>query len=555
LSLCLSTILRGGETISEAIIMPQTDSRSGVTVDPLGVYVHEFGHWLGLPDLYCTASTCQLDGAGEWSLMGDGIYNGDPYGSSPAHPDAWCLAYLGWITPQVVGDQYLSLGPVESVSVPATPAPGTNVIKAQASTTTSRQYFLIENRQNLGYDSALPGHGLLVWLVDEDVIDANMSANSINNNASRPGLKLVEADGDFALLSTGIHSDTGSAGDPYPGSTANGTLSPLTSPSSIPYTNYGWVNIRNIVEADSVVSFNIGFSPLPPQNLSVDRAAKVVSWSVCDGAETYHVYENGSTTPVVVAANGSPSYTDSAMQPADTYIVTAVDANGNESQAALLAPVISASPTALSFNSVNPTGGVSITNSGSMDLTLESLSLTGVNQVDFTFTSACGDTLAPNASCGVTVTFAATSDGSKSATLTIVSNDPRTPTLDVRLSGSASNSTLPMITSAGGTGGSGCFIATAAYGSYLDPHVATLRDFRDRCLLTNEAGRAFVSAYYRYSPALAGYIGRHGTLAFVTRLALTPVVYAVRYPLLLFIILSAGTLFLLIFKAKKKRVY
>jgi hypothetical protein len=66
-----------------------------------------------------------------------------------------------------------------------------------------------------------------------------------------------------------------------------------------------------------------------------------------------------------------------------------------------------------------------------------------------------------------------------------------------------------------GVGGtSGCFIATAAYGSALDPHVAALREFRDRYLQRSAPGRAFIRFYYRHSPAVAALIGAGVTVRF-----------------------------------------
>ncbi len=480
---CLSVTLKDGYLMHEAIIMPQTDSRTvpspGIIVDPLGVYVHEFGHWIGLPDLYCTALVCLLDGAGKWSLMADGVYNYNPndsstqttvlsaptnttlywYGSSPSHLDAWSLMYLGWVNPQII-TTYLSgmtLNTIESVPPPAFASAGTNILKAQASTTTTSQYFLIENRQQIGYDAGLPGHGLLVWLVDQDVIDANFPSNSINTNPERPGLKLIQADGTWSLLQPpgAPGSNTGTAGDPFPGLKNNNVLTPVTNPSSIPYTNYGWVNIRNIVEVPvsnitaTMVSFDIGFGPNPPADPNILNE-NTLTWQPSAGAVSYNIYKNGSSIPInTVQSNNSAdlSYTDIAMRPSDTYAITAIDVNGNESQ-----PVTDSSP----------------------------------------------------------AVFGSDASGNQQY----------------------------------------CFIATAAYGSYLNPHVEVLRNFRDRYLLTNALGREFVSFYYFVSPPLAGYISRHEYLKTLTRWMLSPVVLIVQYPILLFLT-SVIVIMLIIFTAKR----
>jgi len=69
-----------------------------------------------------------------------------------------------------------------------------------------------------------------------------------------------------------------------------------------------------------------------------------------------------------------------------------------------------------------------------------------------------------------------------------------------------------------------CFIATAAYGSYLDSHVEVLRDFRDQYLVTNPVGSALVSVYYDISPPVAEFIDEHPALKPVVRVGLLPVV-------------------------------
>ncbi|UCD32646.1 MAG: SBBP repeat-containing protein, partial [Desulfobacterales bacterium] len=74
--------------------------------------------------------------------------------------------------------------------------------------------------------------------------------------------------------------------------------------------------------------------------------------------------------------------------------------------------------------------------------------------------------------------------------------------------------------------GASCFVATAAYGSAMAPHVNLLREFRDRFLLTNNIGKAFVAFYYKHSPDLAGVIEKHANLKAAMRISLLPIVGA-----------------------------
>ena len=410
--------LRNGAAFNEFIIMPQTNSQDGITVDPFGIYVHEFGHWLGLPDLYDTSWLYPTDGIGVWGLMGYGLYNGDPAGSMPPHPEAWSKIFLGWIS-QEQAAAGVDAGPMTLEPVMSS-AP--RVIRIPASSVYSEtQYFLVENRRKTGYDSALPGEGMLVWLVNEAYINANLLSNTVNVRAR--GVRLVEADGLYNLLN-GADGDEGSPDDPIPGAIGKKMLTPLSAPSSAPFTDQAWVSLRDIVEQSQDVSFTLGYAPLPPRDLSPSSQGPdaVLNWTL--NAETDVAHYNIYREDVLWASPQSPPYTDAGAGSGHTYKVTAVDASGNES---------------------------------------------GYSQ---------------------TVTIQAPSGG----------------------------------------GGGGCFIATAAFGSYLDPDVKALREFRDRRLLTNALGRMFVGFYYRHSPPVAAYICRHEGMRTVVRFALTPIVLAVQYP-------------------------
>lgn len=162
-----------GTSITKIIIIPETENQDGLSnYGILGVATHEFGHQLGLPDLYDTDKTSQ--GIGNWGLMGSGNWLNN--GNTPAHLCAWSKIYLGWINSvNLTIEGYYTVNPVENYNDTVYKFPITDT-----------EYFLIEFRKKTGYDSYLPGEGLLIWHIDDNQPN--------NNNESHKKVDLEEAD-------------------------------------------------------------------------------------------------------------------------------------------------------------------------------------------------------------------------------------------------------------------------------------------------------------------------------------------------------------------------
>jgi hypothetical protein len=262
--------------------MPEQSSFVPPALTEIGVYCHEFGHALGLPDLYDTSSLGGSSnmGPGNWALMSSGAYgtNGTTP-SQPSHLGAWSLTFLGWATTTTpADDQTFVLPPIEQSG---------QVISFWFQGEPSPEHFLIENRQRLDFDAHLPSPGLLITHVDESVIGALLSSNRINAGFT-PGLRIVEADGRGDLVRG---ADRGDPSDPYPGSTSATALNDDTPG-----------NTRTFAGAVT----NIGLSQFAPSgnDMSVRVQVRPRGWSLVED------HTDGAFSPVASVSGATVAVTD-----------------------------------------------------------------------------------------------------------------------------------------------------------------------------------------------------------------------------------------------------
>jgi immune inhibitor A len=224
--------LRDGVYISSYSIQPEFWYTPGDMT--IGVYAHEIGHVFGLPDLYDTDNSSR--GIARWSIMANGSWNGS-LGSSPAQPDAWCRVQLGFVTPTVV------TGTVTSATVPSV-EDSAKIYRIWSSAPPGSEYFLVENRQKTGYDSYLPGAGLLIWHIDETKFGNTQEWYPGHTGSGNYLVALEQADG---LWELDKNLDNGDAADPFPGTTDKRTFSDASTPSSKAYSGTAtYVTVTNI---------------------------------------------------------------------------------------------------------------------------------------------------------------------------------------------------------------------------------------------------------------------------------------------------------------------
>lgn len=198
--------------------------------DGVGTFIHEFSHVLGLPDLYATSYTNSFT-PGSWSALDYGPYNND--GMTPPLYSAFERYAMGWMEPV----------PIQRPANITLPSIGSN--RAGIVKSTDTEFFLFENRQQTGWDTYIPGHGMLVWHVQ---YVANIwNSNIVNNTPSHQYVDLEEADG--------IGSEYSRSGDAFPGTSNVTSFTDDTTPSMKTWDNKRMETpLTEIAETDGVIT-------------------------------------------------------------------------------------------------------------------------------------------------------------------------------------------------------------------------------------------------------------------------------------------------------------
>jgi M6 family metalloprotease-like protein len=209
----------------------------------VNIPIHEIGHVLGLPDLYDYDGTSF--GVGGWDVMG--IWAAPP--ARPPHFGAWARERLGWATVRRVATS----GRVELSPV----ARGGDIVRIDFNG--AREHVLLEYRAADGADASAPGAGLLLWHVNDALLETRQWG--VNDDETRPGVRVVQADGRDDLA---LRANVGDVGDPFPGSSSVVAI----SDSSIPWLRASdgvptGIRIDGIAIVGDRVVFDVTFTSPP----------------------------------------------------------------------------------------------------------------------------------------------------------------------------------------------------------------------------------------------------------------------------------------------------
>lgn len=303
----------GDVRVKKYTIQPEiliSNAEYGTQMTTVGVLCHEFGHNLGAPDYYDTdyEDSGYFDGTGIWDLMADGIWNQyNLPGDTPSSLNMWQKMQFGWVEPKVLD---------ASTTITDMPAATDEPVGYVVKTKRDGDYFVLENRQIQKFDKKLPGHGLIVYHVDENRISATADLNTVNCDYLQ-GLYTVCASATTdPFENPDSYGDINSAGAPFPGSTGKTSWSDITLPST--HSNdgkYSYFSLNNISETDGKISFDFVSEDVPEMVKNFTARAKrgvvTLEWEAPDaeGVKEYRIFRDGillKTTNDLVYIDNNP---------------------------------------------------------------------------------------------------------------------------------------------------------------------------------------------------------------------------------------------------------
>lgn len=263
-----------------------SNERQSNVPDGIGTFVHEFSHVLGLPDLYATSANQGINDSftpGSWSVMDYGPYNNNSH--TPPYYSSFELAALGWLEPTVIDDA--TSVRLESISK----GEAYKIVNPGRAT----EYFLFENRQREGWDTYIPGHGMIVWHIDYD--PTVWYGNVVNNTPGHQYVDLIEADN----KPTAATRD----GDSFPGTAQVRSFTDYTTPSMTFWSGRGaGLPITEITERDGVISFKVGAGREAPDAVEALAASNIAptaftaNWTASSEATAYLLTVSVDGTPL-----------------------------------------------------------------------------------------------------------------------------------------------------------------------------------------------------------------------------------------------------------------